>query len=102
MSVLGTLVTNYLLPVAVLVSAGSATATATFAYKLWTLQKIHDRALFGEEAVDGHDGVVAAVNENTERSEVNRRVLRAHDLVPRQRDDFYRGDSDRGDEQAAK
>jgi len=100
MSGLATLVSGYVLPVAVLVSAAATTATATFAWKTWQAVNTHDRALFGEPEVNGHDGIVEAVNENTERSERNRRVLRAHDLVPRGQGDFYRDESSGDDERA--
>jgi len=105
---LGTLVSQFILPVAVLVSAAATTTTAAFAWKLYTAVESHDRALFGEPRVDGHDGLVDAVNDNTERSEVNRRVLRANDMEPPQWD-FYRGggrpprqtDDDSGADEAA-
>jgi len=95
----------------VLVSAAATTTTAAFAWKTYQAVNVHDRALFGSPAVDGHDGIVKAVNENTERSEVNRRVLRVNDMVPPQ-GDFYRGggrpeatadesDDESDDEQAA-
>lgn len=87
-----TLLQQFILPVAVIVSAAATTTTATFAWRLYRITSAHDRALFGEDRVDGHDGIVEAVNENTERSERNRRVLRAHDMVPRGQGDFYRGD----------
>jgi len=108
MSGLATLVSGYVLPVAVLVSAAATTTTAAFAWKLYSAVERHDRALFGEPRVDGHDGVVDAVNENTERSEVNRRVLRANDIVPPQGDFYRRGgrpprqtDDDSGADEAA-
>jgi len=103
---LATLVSQFLMPLAVLVSAAATTATATFAWKLYTMTRLHEQALFGSDAVDGHDGVVQAVNENTERSEKNRRVLRANHMVPPQ-GDFYRGggrppaNDDSDDERAA-
>jgi len=90
MTGLETLVAQYVLPLAVLVSAAATTTTAGFAWKTYQAVNVHDRALFGSDAVEGHDGVVDAVNENTERSEVNRRVLRVNDMVPPQ-GDFYRG-----------
>jgi hypothetical protein len=102
---LGTVVAQFVLPLAVLVSAAATTATATFAWKLYSAVEEHERALFGEDRVDGHDGIVNAVNKNTERSEVNRRVLRAHDMVPPGQGSYYRGgarpDRDGDDEQAA-
>lgn len=77
-----TLLSSYVMPLAVLVSATATTATATFAYKLWQLSKLHDRALFGEEKLDGHDGIISEVErnrelaeENQERSEENEEVL---------------------------
>ncbi|AAY24960.1 ORF 34 [Haloarcula hispanica virus SH1] len=85
------IVSQYVLPVAVIVSAAATTTTAAIAWQLYRAVKTHERALFGEEAVNGHDGIVEVVNENTQRSEVNRRVLRAHDMVPPgPRGDFYR------------
>jgi len=106
MNTLGSLLSQFVLPLAVLVSAAATTATATFAWKLYSAVEEHERALFGEDRVDGHDGIVDAVNENTERSEVNRRVLRANDMVPPQ-GEFYRGggrppaNADESDDQGA-
>ncbi|ALJ99693.1 hypothetical protein BGV91_gp30 [Haloarcula californiae icosahedral virus 1] len=108
MSAAGTLVSQFVLPLAVLVSAAATTTTAAFAWKLYQAVNTHERALFGEPEVNGHDGIVKAVNENSERSEVNRRVLRANDMVPPQ-GDFYRGggrpprqtEDESDDEQAA-
>jgi len=77
----GNLLTEFVLPAAVIISAASASATATFAWKTWQAVKVHDRALFGEEAVNGHEGVIEVVNENSELSERNRKVLRQHGLV---------------------
>jgi hypothetical protein len=72
---------QFILPLAVLVSASGTIATATFAWKLYDLTKVHDRALFGSEVVDGHDGIVSAVNENTEMTDQHRQVLHKHDLI---------------------
>ncbi|AGC65555.1 hypothetical protein K745_gp30 [Haloarcula hispanica virus PH1] len=88
------LVSQFVLPFAVVVSAAATTTMAALAWKLYRTVTSHDRALFGEEAVNGHDGVIQAVNENTTRSEVNRRVLRAHDMVPPgPRGDYYQAAS---------
>ena len=93
MSGLEALLVQFVVPLAVIVSAAATTTTTAIAYKLYTTVTVHERALFGEPEVNGHDGIVDAVNENTERSEVNRRVLRAHDMVPEGQGDYYRGDS---------
>ena len=85
-------VSMYLVPVAVLVSAGATSTSAVIAWKLYQAVETHERTLFGESDVEGYDGVVAAVNENTQRSETNRRVLRAHDLVGPGQGSEYRGD----------
>jgi hypothetical protein len=92
------LLSQYLIPVAVMVSAAATTSTAVFAWKTWQAVNTHERALFGEDDVRGHDGIIEAVNENTERSERNRRVLRAHDLVPAGDDFLYRGGSSAEDD----
>lgn len=73
---------EFLLPVAVLVSAAATTAMAALAWTLYQSLTVHERALFGDEEVDGHDGIVTAVNMNTRRSESNRRVLRVNDMSP--------------------
>jgi hypothetical protein len=84
-------VSDWLVPTAVLVSAASTTATAAFAWRLYTTAKVHDRALFGAEAVEGHDGLVPAVNENTQLIDQNRQILRRNDLLPGHPDGLYRG-----------
>lgn len=47
-----TLIYEFILPVAVIVSAAATTATAGFAYQLWRATELHDRALFGDEELD--------------------------------------------------
>ena len=101
-STASTLLYDLLLPLAVLVSAAATTATAAFAWRFYSAVETHERALFGDDDVDGHEGVLAAVNNNSERSERNRRrskenrqVLRSNGLVrtvdrPRERRDLDR------------
>lgn len=74
---------SFLLPLAVLVSAAATTSTAAVAWTLYQSLTVHERALFGDDEVDGHDGIVTAVNMNTRRSESNRRVLRVNEMAPR-------------------
>jgi len=71
--------TLYLAPVAVIVSAAATTSTAVFAWRMHKTVNIHERALFGEQNV--HNGLVDAVNDNTEMTDKHRRVLREHDLI---------------------
>jgi len=83
-----TALTEFLLPLAVIVSAASATSTAAFVWKLYNMSKLHDRALFGDEELEGHDGLVdavnrntVAVNENSQRVQRHRQALREADGV---------------------
>lgn len=93
---ISTLLTEYLLPVAVLVSAAATTTTATFAWRLWRLSRTHDRALFGEDEVDGHDGIIESVNENSRMTREHRMTLRREGMTPAGRvyddDDSRRSD----------
>lgn len=76
-----TLLTEYILPLAVTISAAATTTTAVIAVKLLRAVRTHERALFGEEPIEGDDGIICAVNQNTERSEENRIALKASDDV---------------------
>ena len=75
------LVAQYIIPLAVMVSAAATTATAGIAWRLYSHVETHERALFGEQEVEGHDGIVTAVNENTQMTDTHRTVLRRHDLL---------------------
>ena len=75
------IIASFLLPLAVTLSATSATATAGIAWKLYQRTEAHDRALFGEDEFDGHDGLVTAVNENTAMTDRHRQVLKRHDMI---------------------
>ncbi|AFD02308.1 putative protein 27 [Haloarcula hispanica icosahedral virus 2] len=92
MSVLPATLTEYVLPVAVLVSAAATTSTAAFAWRLWSLSRTHDRALFGEEEVDGHDGIIETVNRNQRMTREHRQTLRREGMTPAGR--VYDGDDD--------
>lgn len=100
MSAVETLLTSYIMPTAVIVSAAATTTTAVFAWRLYTAVKLHDRALFGEPEVEGHDGIIEQVEANEERSERHRLVLKRYDLMPSE-DDFYRGGNRDADEDGA-
>jgi len=78
---LNPLVSEYLIPVAVIVSATATTTSAVFLWRLFRGYQIHEQALFGVEEIEGHDGVVGAVNENTRMVDTHRRVLRRNDLI---------------------
>lgn len=75
------LLRDYLLPLAVLASSASASVTLGFVYRTWQTLEEHDRALHGEESIDGHDGIVTAVNQNTRMTDHHARVLRRNDLM---------------------
>lgn len=67
------MLTGFIIPLAVLISAGATSATAVFAYHLWRTTLLHDRALFGEEELES-PGVLEMVM-------AHRRVIkREHDL----------------------
>ena len=64
---------EYVLPLAVLVSAAATSATGVFAYQLWRSNQLHDRALFGDEELET-PGLIHMVK-------AHRRVIkREHDL----------------------
>jgi len=72
---------DFIMPLAVIVSAAATTATATFAWRVYQLSQLHERALFGEEELDSHDGIVEAVNQNTKRTLYHRQILRESDAM---------------------
>lgn len=74
--------TAYLYPFAAIVSAAASTATAAAGWRLYRQHKKHSRTLYGEPEIDGHDGLVTAVNENSEMVDTHRRALRREDLMP--------------------
>ncbi|TKX79542.1 hypothetical protein EXE53_15370 [Halorubrum sp. SD626R] len=53
-----------LLPAAATITAASAMATAGFTAAILRAVKRHDRVLFGEDAVESWNGLVAEVREN--------------------------------------
>ena len=68
-----TLLVEFLLPVAVLISAAATSATAVFAYHLWQSTTVHDRVLFGDDDLH-YPGLVDMVN-------AHRRIIKhEHDL----------------------
>ena len=74
-----TLLVEFLLPVAVLISAAATSATAVFAYHLWKSTTVHDRVLFGDDDLY-YPGLVQMVNSH-------RRVIKhEHDI---QSDELY-------------
>lgn len=73
---------EYVLPVAVIVSAAATTSTAVLAYKVYEAVQTHERTLFGEESHESYNGVVPVVKRNQQRSEKNRQILRSYEMVP--------------------
>jgi hypothetical protein len=80
---------SFVLPIAVVVSAAGTTSSAVFAWKMYQSHRQHERALFGEEEVDGHDGIISTVNENTAMTDEHRRTLLKHDLINKDGDTVY-------------
>ena len=67
------ILTEFILPFAVIVSAAATTTTAVFAYQLWKSNQLHDRALFGDDELET-PGLIHMVK-------AHRRVIkREHDL----------------------
>jgi len=61
--------TQLILEVAAIVTASAATYTAHQARKVAETVEKHDRVLFGEDAVEGWNGIVSLVREHEETLE---------------------------------
>lgn len=70
MTFLGTLLASHGLEVAVTLTATSMTTVAALAVQTYRMLHVHDRALFGDDRIEGYDGLVAAHQETTERVDV--------------------------------
>ncbi|WP_058365932.1 hypothetical protein [Haloparvum sedimenti] len=55
---------QYVIAVAAAVTATAAVGTATAAYATYRVVRRHERALFGEEAIDAWDGLIEMVGEH--------------------------------------
>jgi len=84
------LLNHYILPLAVIISTAGTTTTAALAWKLYQSVQHHDRALFGADDIESHEGVIRTVNRNTEKVEVNRRALVREGMVRRRDAERYR------------
>ena len=78
-----TALTEFVLPLAVLISAAATSATAVFAYQLWRTTSTHDRVLFGDDDI-AYPGVVHMVKSH------GKAIKQEHNLAT---DDLY-DDSD--------
>lgn len=83
---LSALITQYILPTAVVVSAAATTTSAAIAWKLYQSVEQHERVLFGEDSIDTHEGILTAVHENQRRSERNRRILNDEGYIDSERE----------------
>lgn len=54
------LLSDWLVPVLVIITAASATASAATAFSVWRTLREHDRVLFGNPRVPEHRGVLEA------------------------------------------
>jgi len=53
---------DILIPAAATVTAGSAVATAGFAWGTWRAVRRHERALYGADGIDEWDGLIPTVS----------------------------------------
>ncbi|EMA57166.1 hypothetical protein [Halorubrum lipolyticum] len=68
------MIDGILYPAAATITATSGLATVAFVASMWERQKRQHRALFGEEGVEAHEGLLQRVAEH-------RQALREGDLL---------------------